>query len=60
MLQTIDETYVPGVWGPYYNAMIPGLWLLEGGQSATGMLIDHVINTHPAANAIESKLEQNQ
>jgi len=39
--------FVPGVWGPYYSAMIPGMWLTEGGQSATGALIDHVIQTHP-------------
>ncbi len=37
---------VPGVWGPYYSAMVPGLWLTEGGQSATGALIDHVIFSH--------------
>jgi ribulose kinase len=29
--------------------MIPGLWLTEGGQSATGALIDHVIHSHAAA-----------
>jgi FGGY-family pentulose kinase len=38
--------YPPGIWGPYYSAMIPGLWLTEGGQSATGALIDHVIDSH--------------
>jgi FGGY-family pentulose kinase len=38
--------YVPGVWGPYYSAMVPGMWLTEGGQSATGALIDHVIFSH--------------
>ena len=36
----------PAIWGPYYSAMVPGLWLTEGGQSATGALIDHVIDTH--------------
>lgn len=39
---------VPGIWGPYYNAMLPGMWLLEGGQSTTGALIDYVIKNHPA------------
>jgi FGGY-family pentulose kinase len=38
--------FIPGVWGPYFSAMVPGLWLTEGGQSATGALIDHVIQSH--------------
>uniref|UniRef100_A0A8D0LAX7 Carbohydrate kinase FGGY C-terminal domain-containing protein n=1 Tax=Sphenodon punctatus TaxID=8508 RepID=A0A8D0LAX7_SPHPU len=33
-----DPIFVPGVWGPYYSAMVPGFWLNEGGQSATGKL----------------------
>ena len=41
-----EPKFVPGIWGPYYSAMIPGLWLTEGGQSATGALIDHVIESH--------------
>jgi len=41
-----EARFVPGVWGPYYSAMIPGMWLTEGGQSATGGLIDHVISSH--------------
>lgn len=42
-------TFIPGIWGPYFSAMIPGYWLTEGGQSATGALIDHVIASHAAA-----------
>ena len=47
--------FVPGVWGPYYSAMIPELWLAEGGQSATGALIDHVIYSHAAAAELQAQ-----
>lgn len=45
---------VPGIWGPYYSAMVPGLWLSEGGQSAAGEAIAHLIRTHPAREAAEA------
>ncbi len=41
-----EPRFIDGVWGPYFSAMVPGLWLTEGGQSATGALIDHVIMSH--------------
>ncbi|UCD74973.1 MAG: FGGY-family carbohydrate kinase [Phycisphaerales bacterium] len=50
-----EPRFIDGVWGPYFSAMIPGLWLTEGGQSATGSLIDHVIFSH--ARAAELKCE---
>lgn len=46
------QRFVPGVWGPYYSAMVPGYWLAEGGQSATGSLIDHVIRTHAQSEVL--------
>ncbi|HEY3244096.1 MAG TPA: FGGY-family carbohydrate kinase [Phycisphaerae bacterium] len=44
-----EALFVPGIWGPYFSAMIPGMWLTEGGQSATGALIDHIIHSHARA-----------
>jgi len=41
-----EPRFISGVWGPYYGAMIPGMWLNEGGQSATGSLIDLVIRNN--------------
>jgi D-ribulokinase len=50
MATTSEPRFVPGVWGPYYSGMIPGFWLNEGGQSAAGAAIDHLIRSHPAYN----------
>jgi FGGY-family pentulose kinase len=41
-----EPVFVPGVWGPYYSAMIPGMWLTEGGQTATGALVDFMIQSN--------------
>lgn len=43
---------VKGVWGPYFSAMVPGMWLNEAGQSASGMLLDFVISSHPAGSKL--------
>jgi len=60
MALSSDARFVPGVWGPYYSAMVPGLWLNEGGQSALGKLLDHIIDTHPArAHAHQHALKSN-
>ena len=37
-----------GGWGPYWGVALPDLWMIEGGQSATGALLDHVIRWHGA------------
>lgn len=39
---------VSGIWGPYRSAMLPDLWLLEGGQTVAGAAIDHALRAHPA------------
>ena len=40
--------FVNGVWGPYRDVILPEMWMAEGGQSATGELLKHVLETHPA------------
>lgn len=52
-----DPVFVPGVWGPYRDTILPGFWMTEGGQSATGELLRHVIETHPAFNQALSVAE---
>ncbi|HUH00547.1 MAG TPA: FGGY-family carbohydrate kinase [Kofleriaceae bacterium] len=47
--------FIPGVWGPYFSAMVPGLWLNEGGQSATGSLIDHVVFGHARSEELRQE-----
>jgi FGGY-family pentulose kinase len=49
MASSDNPVFVNGVWGPYYSAMIPGQWLTEGGQSAAGAAIDHLVSMHPAS-----------
>jgi D-ribulokinase len=55
MTSTAEPVFVPGVWGPYFSAMVPGMWLNEGGQSAAGAAIDQLLSFHPAAAEAQAK-----
>ncbi len=50
--------YIDGIWGPYYSAMVPGMWLTEGGQSATGSLVDQTVFTHGASAELKERAEK--
>lgn len=60
MTSTRDPVFVPGVWGPYYSAMVPGLWLNEGGQSAAGAAIDHLLEFHPHASKAHAEAARDE
>lgn len=60
MTSTRDPVFVPGVWGPYYSAMVPGLWLNEGGQSAAGAAIDHLLEFHPHASEAHAEAARDE
>jgi FGGY-family pentulose kinase len=46
MTMSHESRLTHGVWGPYFGAGLPDFWINEGGQSATGALLDHVIRVH--------------
>jgi FGGY-family pentulose kinase len=50
-----EPIMVPGVWGPYFGAMLPGWWLNEGGQSAAGSLIDWTLRQHDAWPVLQAE-----
>jgi D-ribulokinase len=48
MASSAEPVFIPGIWGPYFSAMAPGLWLSEGGQSGAGAAIEQLMGFHPA------------
>lgn len=53
-----EPVFVPGIWGPYRDVSIPGFWMAEGGQSATGELLKHVVTTHPAWEQASKRVDE--
>ncbi|BFF99286.1 FGGY carbohydrate kinase domain-containing protein [Drosophila madeirensis] len=53
---TREACFAKGIWGPYQDAIIPGYFLNEGGQSIAGHLLDHVLKTHESYGELKEKL----
>ncbi|GLT80393.1 hypothetical protein SLA2020_518340 [Shorea laevis] len=50
-----EKLFIPGVWGPFWSAMVPEYWLTECGQSATGALLDYIIQNHAASPRLANR-----
>ncbi|ODV92029.1 hypothetical protein CANCADRAFT_23040 [Tortispora caseinolytica NRRL Y-17796] len=57
LVMSPNPIFVPGVWGPYRDVLIPNRWLAEGGQSTTGELLKFVTTTHPAYEELVMKAQ---
>ncbi|MCC6728639.1 MAG: FGGY-family carbohydrate kinase [Chthonomonadales bacterium] len=53
-----EPRFIDGIWGPYYGAMVPGMWLTEGGQTTAGSAIDHVIADHANAPSLQAEAKR--
>ncbi|EPS38089.1 hypothetical protein H072_8175 [Dactylellina haptotyla CBS 200.50] len=61
LVMSKGPVFVPGVWGPYRDVILPNFWMAEGGQSSTGSLLNHVLTTHPSYAAAKAKaIEKDQ
>jgi D-ribulokinase len=47
--------FIDGVWGPHFGALTPNQWLIDGGQSAFGGAIDHLLRLHPAFGELQAR-----
>ncbi|MDP1044946.1 FGGY-family carbohydrate kinase, partial [Klebsiella pneumoniae] len=40
LMHTPKRIDVPGIWGPYPDALLDGQWLMEGGQVSAGSILN--------------------
>ncbi|HTZ68316.1 MAG TPA: FGGY family pentulose kinase [Roseiarcus sp.] len=54
-----EPRFVDGIWGPHLGALTPNQWLIDGGQSAFGGAIDHLMRLHPAFAELSARTGPN-
>lgn len=67
---TDAPTYSEGMWGGYPDAVLPGTWSIEGGQTSTGSIVkwfrriadghhfvDHALSSAAVYGALQAKAE---
>jgi FGGY-family pentulose kinase len=42
--------FSPRFWGPYPDAILQGKWVIEGGQTSTGSIINWIVDNLPGCN----------
>ncbi len=47
--------FIDAFWGPHLSVLTPDQWLIEGGQSAFGAAIDHLLRLHPAFGDLSAR-----
>ena len=50
-----EPRFIDGIWGPHFGALTPDQWLIDGGQSAFGGAIDHLLRLHPAFGELKAR-----
>ena len=50
-----EPRFIDAVWGPHLSGLIPGQWLMDGGQSAFGAAIDRLVRMHPLSGAVAAQ-----
>jgi D-ribulokinase len=54
-IMALDDSSAPvsGIWGPFLDALVPGVYLREAGQSASGALLERLVRSHALTAALE-------
>jgi D-ribulokinase len=53
-----EPRFIDGIWGPHFGVLTPDQWLIDGGQSAFGGAIDHLLRLHPAFDELKARAGQ--